>query len=138
MKKIGILLIMFAMLSMVACKEGKKECKNEVQCTHQEAAADAQQPKKDKKVIVARVVVKEGQEKAFIEVASKLVIATRQETGNLFYSLYQSPLNPAEFIFYEEYTDDDAFQTHASSAHFAAFAEGTKDLTAGDLIVDEF
>jgi quinol monooxygenase YgiN len=33
---------------------------------------------------------------------------------------------------------DAAFQAHASSAHFAAFVEGIKDLMAGDLIVDEF
>jgi quinol monooxygenase YgiN len=138
MKKIGILLIMFAMISMMACKEGKKDCRNEEKCTSQEAVSGDQQPKKDKKVIVARIVVKEGQEKAFIEVASKLVIATRQEAGNIFYSLYQSPLTPVEFIFYEEYTDEAAFQAHASSDHFAAFAEGIKDLTAGDLIVDEF
>ncbi|MDR2764613.1 MAG: antibiotic biosynthesis monooxygenase [Tannerella sp.] len=138
MKKIGILLISLAMTGAMSCKGGKKCCQGGGECTHQAAVAEVQQPKKDKKVIVARLTVKEGLEKAFIEVASKLVIATRQEEGNLFYSLYQSPLNPAEFIFYEEYKDDAAFQTHASSAHFAAFAEGIKDMTASDLIVDEF
>lgn len=138
MKKIGILLLTLAMTGMMSCKGGKKCCQGEEKCAHQAAVADVQQPKKDKKVIVARLTVKEGQEKAFIEVASKLVTATRQETGNLFYALYQSPVSPVEFIFYEEYRDDAAFQTHASSAHFAAFAEGIKDLTAGELIVDEF
>jgi quinol monooxygenase YgiN len=137
MKKIGVLLMSLIMISVMSCNEGKKSSQSEEKSA-QDAVAEVQQPKKDKKVIVARLIVKDGQEKAFIEVASKLVTATRQEPGNLFYSLYQSPLNPVEFIFYEEYTDDAAFQTHASSAHFAAFAEGIKDLTAGDLIVDEF
>ncbi|MDR1454190.1 MAG: antibiotic biosynthesis monooxygenase [Tannerella sp.] len=138
MKKIGILLITLAMTGMMSCKGGKKCCQAGGECAHQATVAEVQQPKKDKKVIVARTAVKEGQEKAFIEVASKLVAATRQEEGNLFYTLYQSPLNPVEFIFYEEYKDDAAFQTHASSAHFAAFTEGIRDLTAGDFIVDEF
>jgi quinol monooxygenase YgiN len=133
MKKIGILLMSLIMISVMSCNGGQKSNQSA-----QDAVAEVQQPKKDKKVIVARLIVKEGQEKAFIDVASKLVTATRQEPGNLFYSLYQSPLNPVEFIFYEEYKDDAAFQTHASSAHFAAFAEGIKDLTAGDLVVDEF
>lgn len=131
-------MISLALTGMMSCKGGKKCCQGEEECAHHKTAAEVQQPKKDKKVIVARLVVKEGQEKAFIEVASKLVTATRQETGNLFYALYQSPVNPVEFIFYEEYKDDAAFQAHASSAHFAAFVEGIKDLTAGDLIVDEF
>lgn len=131
-------MLSLAMTGVMSCKGGKKCCQGEEKCAHQAAVADAQQPKKDKKVIVARLTVKEGQEKAFIEVASKLVTATRQEPGNLFYALYQSPVSPVEFIFYEEYKDGAAFQAHASSAHFAAFAEGTKDLTAGELIVDEF
>jgi quinol monooxygenase YgiN len=138
MKKIGILLLSLALTGMMSCKGGKKCAQGDEKCTHQEAAAEVQQPKNDKKVIVARLIVKNGQEKAFIEVASKLVTNTRQEEGNLFYALYQSPTNPVEFIFYEEYKDDAAFQAHASSAHFAAFVEGIKDLTAGDLIVDEF
>jgi quinol monooxygenase YgiN len=139
MKKIGIVLMALAMIGVISCNGGKKCSEGKADCCAQHTtAAEVQQPKKEKKVIVARLAVKEGQENAFIEVAAKLVNATRSEEGNLFYSLYQSPLNAAEFIFYEEYKDDAAFQTHASSAHFAAFAEGIKDLTAGDLIVDEF
>jgi quinol monooxygenase YgiN len=122
----------------MSCNGGKKCCGNEEKCPHQDACAEVQQPKKEKKVIVARLVVKAGKEKAFIDVASKLVTATRNEEGNLFYSLYQSPVNPSEFIFYEEYKDDAAFKVHSSSAHFAAFAEGTKDMAEGGLIVDEF
>ncbi|MDR3261874.1 MAG: antibiotic biosynthesis monooxygenase [Tannerella sp.] len=138
MKKIGIGLMALAMIGVMSCNGGKKCGESKACCAQHATVAEVQQPKKEKKVIVARLVVKEGQENAFIEVATKLVNATRSEEGNLFYSLYQSPCNATEFIFYEEYKDDAAFQTHASSAHFAAFAEGTKDLTAGDLIVDEF
>jgi quinol monooxygenase YgiN len=137
MKKIGILLMSLTMISVMSCNESKKSARDEDKGATV-TATEVQQPTKDKKVIVARLIVKEGQEEAFIKVASMLVAATRQEAGNLFYSLYQSPFNPAEFIFYEEYKDDAAFQAHASSAHFAAFVEGIKDLTAGDLIVDEF
>jgi quinol monooxygenase YgiN len=138
MKKVGFLLMSFIMvISVMSCNEAKKSSQNE-ESSVQETVAEVQQPKKDKKVVVARLVVKEGQEQAFIEVASKLVIATRQEDGNIFYALYQSPLNPSEFIFYEEYKDNAAFQVHASSGHFAAFVEGTKGMTDGDLMVDEF
>lgn len=119
------------------CNSGKK-CGESCKCGETTAAAADGQHARNKKVVVARVTVKEGQEQAFIDVASRLVEATRKEEGNLFYTLYQSPLNATEFIFYEEYRDQAAFETHASSAHFAAFAEGTKTLTSGSLLVDEF
>ena len=94
--------------------------------------------KKEKTVIIARLTVKIGQEKTFFAVASKLVAATRTEEGNLFYTLYQSVENSAEFIFYEEYKDETAFNTHISSAHFAAFSETTKEMIVGNIVIDKF
>jgi quinol monooxygenase YgiN len=135
MKKFGMILMALAMAGVMSC--GGKKCDKHSQCA-EHASAEIKQPEKGKKVVVARVAVKEGQEKAFTEIAARLVNATRNEEGNLFYSVYQSPLNAAEFIFYEEYKDEAAFKVHSSSEHFAAFAEAIKDLTAGDFIVDEF
>jgi quinol monooxygenase YgiN len=141
MKKTGIILMAAVMaVAVTSCCNGEKKCgKCDESCKCSETTtAAAAKPARDKKVVVARVVVKEGQEQAFIDVASKLVEATRQEEGNLFYALYRSPLNATEFIFYEEYKDQAAFEAHASSAHFAAFVEGTKDMTAQNMLVDEF
>ena len=134
MKKIGIILMAFVMMSLMACKEKQSEATS---CCDESEACCMQQ-KKEKTVVVARVAVKEGQEKAFIAIASKLVEATRAEEGNLFYSLYQSTENPSLFIVYEEYKDDEAFEAHANSAHFAAFTEAINDIVAGELVVDQF
>ena len=135
MKKLGIILMALVMISVMACKEKEKE--SEACCEGTEACC-AEQPEKEKTVVVARVAVKEGQEKTFTEIAAKLVEATRAEEGNLFYSLYQSTENPSIFIIYEEYKDDAAFDAHANSAHFAAFKEATNDIMAGELVVDTF
>ena len=131
MKKLGIILMALVMISVMACKEKEKVSEATEACC-------AEQPEKEKTVVVARVAVKEGQEKAFTEIAAKLVEATRAEEGNLFYSLYQSTENPSIFIIYEEYKDDAAFDAHANSAHFTAFAEATNDIMAGELVVDTF
>ncbi|MDR1408211.1 MAG: antibiotic biosynthesis monooxygenase [Tannerella sp.] len=142
MKKIGIILMSAAMtiVAVSCCNSGKKcgECGESCRCSEKTAAVAAEKPERDKKVIVARMTVNEGQEKAFIDVASKLVEATRQEEGCLFYTLYQSPLNASEFIFYEEYKDQAAFETHGASAHFAAFVEGTKGMSSQGILVGEF
>ena len=135
MKKIGIILMVFAMIGIVACKN-EKQSEEAACCAESEACCAMHE--KEKTAIVARVEVKQGQEKAFIEIASKLVEATRAEEGCLFYMLYQSTENPSIFVFYEEYKDDEAFETHAASAHFAAFAEAIGDMTAGELVVDQF
>ena len=129
MKKIGFFLMAFVMIGIMACKEKQTEA-----CCE----GTMEQPQKEKKVVVARVAVKEGQDKAFIEIASKLVAATRTEEGNLFYTLYQSTENPLIFIVYEEYKDDAAFEAHANSTHFAAFVEAVNDLLAGELVIDHF
>ena len=100
-----------------------------------ESAVSAE-PKK--KVVVARVTVKEGKEAAFTAVASVLVEATRKEAGCIFYTLYQSPMDPKSFIFYEEYTNQAAFDYHANSDHFKAFAGAIGDMLDGDLQVGEF
>ena len=129
MKKIGIILMAFLMIGVMACKETQSETAEE--------ASFVEEPQKEI-TIVAHVAVKEGQERTFIEIASALVAATRAEEGNIFYTLYQSTENPSIFIFYEKYKDEAAFDAHAGSAHFAAFAEATNDIMAGELVVDQY
>jgi quinol monooxygenase YgiN len=131
MKKLSLLVVIFAV--MASCCPGNSN-KSEADAAKEAVVA----PKADKKVVVARVVVKEGQEAAFIEVGKKLVEATREEPGNLFYSLYQSPIDPHSFIFYEEYKDEAAFGVHANSEHFKAFAAAIPDLLAEELKIDQF
>ena len=117
----------------MSCENSKKN-----EAAADRATAESAVSAAPKKVIVARVLVKEGQEAAFINVASVLVEATRKEPGCLFYTLYQSPLDTKSFIFYEEYKDQAAFDSHANSDHFKAFAGAIGDIVDGDLIVDQF
>lgn len=135
MKKIVMFLMAIAMIGIISCNNTSKQ--NESMDKNR-AEKETVVPKKDKKTIVCRVLVKEGQEIAFIDVAQKLVDATRQETGNISYNLYQSPFDPQSFIFYEEYKDDEAFNFHANSEHFKAFAAAIPDMLAADLNIEQF
>ena len=145
MKKTGLFSMAVVLLGTLSCNGGKSVdadalCAEKVAVAVQ-AACDsirAAQPVREKKIIVARVTVKSGKEKAFLEVAKKLVEATRAEEGNISYTLYQSPEQPTAFIFYEEYKDTAACEAHASSEHFKAFADTIKDLLDGDLLVEKF
>ncbi len=93
---------------------------------------------KTKKIIVARAVVKGGKEAAFIDAAKAVVEATRKEPGCLSYTLYQSPMDPASFLFYEEYENDAAIVIHGNSDHFKVFAGAISDILAKDLDIQKF
>ena len=135
MKKYSVILMILTIMSVMSCENSKK---NEAAADKAAESAVAAAPKKEKKVIVARVTVKQGQEAAFIGVASVLVEATRKEPGCLFYTLYQSPMDTKSFIFYEEYKDQAAFESHSNSDHFKVFASALGEIMDGDLIVGEF
>ena len=127
--------MIFTIMSVMSCENSKK---SEAADKAAAESAVATEPKKAKKVVVARVTVKEGQEAAFIAVGNVLVEATRKEPGCLFYTLYQSTTNPRTFVFYEEYKDQTAFDSHANSDHFKTFAGAIGNIVDGDLVVDEF
>lgn len=134
MRKLNYLTILFAIIGILSCNETKKT----EAATMEKETKEVQQPKKEKKTVIARVFVKEGQESAFAEAATTLLNATRAEEGNISYTLYQSTTDPKEFIFYEEYKDEVAFAAHGSSEHFATFANTITDMLAKDLMIEEY
>jgi quinol monooxygenase YgiN len=134
MKVEFILPAVVALMFFGACNQPEK--KAEVAAT--ETTTVAEQPKKAKSVVVARVKVQEGKAEDFLKIALPLVEAANQEEGNLYYELYRSPRNPNTFIFYEEYVDDSAFTVHANSEHFKKFAAALPEVIDGDLVVDRY
>jgi quinol monooxygenase YgiN len=61
------------------------------------------------------------------EVAAALarhVAATRAEPGCVSFIAYRDPDDPDHFALYEQYTDENAFQAHRQTAHFAGYVEG--------------
>ena len=133
MKKYSVILMIFTIMSVMSCENSKKS-----EAVDKAAAESTVAATPKMKVIVARLKVKEGQEAAFISVASVLVEATRKEPGCLFYTLYQSPMDTKSFIFYEEYEDQAAFDYHSNSDHFKTFAGAIGDMLDGGLDVGEF
>lgn len=92
----------------------------------------------EKKVIVARVEIAEGKENDFLAIVPALIEGTRAEAGNLIYTLYQNPFNPSEFIFYEEYIDQAAIDSHGGNAHFQDFVKNVTPLLAKDMDIQTY
>ena len=85
-------------------------------------------------VLLAKSIVQEGKQQEFITVAEKLVKATREEPGCVYYDLVQE--NETTFLFVEKYVDEEAVEYHKNSIHFQtfvpmlnAFREGPSEVT---------
>lgn len=74
--------------------------------------------------VCARWEAREGEEDKVWNAAQSWIAATRQEPGNLLYVVHRDPDNPRVIFFYEQYTDESAFQAHRDSPHFQEHALG--------------
>ncbi len=56
----------------------------------------------------------------------KLIETTRAEEGCIQYDLHQDNENPAHFMFYENWTSRELWQTHMNAPHLAAYMAATE------------
>ena len=84
-------------------------------------------------VLLAKSIVQDVRQQEFIAVAEKLVKATREEPGCVYYDLVQE--SEKTFLFVEKYLDEDAVKYHMESTHFQtyvpmlnAFREGPSEV----------
>jgi quinol monooxygenase YgiN len=80
--------------------------------------------------VVAFIIVKPGQDEAFVAAAQPCIAASRAEAGVLRYDLWQEVDGERRFVFDELYADDEAVQAHMASDHFKAFGLAARDLAA--------
>jgi len=80
--------------------------------------------------VIAHLVAKPNkidETKAFL---LGLVSPTRLEAGTIEYHLHQDNENPAEFTFYENWTNRGEWDTHMTLPHLEEFARRADDLFA--------
>lgn len=81
-----------------------------------------------KKVIRAEVAIKPEKVDAFIEATKSIIEQSRAEDGNISYTLYQSPVDKTQFIFFEEWKDQAAIDFHFNTEHFKSFGSISEEL----------
>lgn len=70
---------------------------------------------------VFATVSDEGQRTEFIEIAKKLVDASRNDAGCISYDLLESSTAPGEFMIIETWENDSLLQIHSEAPHFKEF-----------------
>lgn len=77
--------------------------------------------------LIARVVVAEGEQTAFLSLAKKLIVASRKEDGCLSYGLHKGT-DQNTFFFVEDWRDQKALETHHQTEHFSRLFSEIKKL----------
>ncbi|MBV6685232.1 antibiotic biosynthesis monooxygenase [Bacillus sp. JRC01] len=86
----------------------------------------------------AELQVNPAKEEEFLAEIRTLIAASKQEEGNVDYSLKRDVENPNHFTMIEIWKDMDAVQSHNNSEHFKAFGAKAKAFLAGPLAVRMF
>ena len=76
--------------------------------------------------IVATIVVKPEYRQELLGVFQQLVLASRQEAGNLRYDLHQDIENANRVVFFEIWQSQAAVDEHGASAHFQNFVKAVE------------
>lgn len=74
-----------------------------------------------KLTIVANILAKEEKRDLVKAELLKLIAITRAENGCIGYDLHQDNENPNHFLFFENWTNRELWQTHMGNAHLAAY-----------------
>ncbi len=72
-------------------------------------------------VVVGRVTSDGEKRDALIEVAQAVARASREEPGCVSYRFYEDTEKPDEFVFVEEWADQQALDRHFATDHISAF-----------------
>jgi quinol monooxygenase YgiN len=75
-------------------------------------------------VVIARYRARHGLGDDVAEVLKKHIAATRAEPGCIQFDVSRSLDHPDEFVLYEKYRDDAAFETHRETPHFHTYILG--------------
>ena len=81
---------------------------------------------RDAIVLVAEIKAKAGEEEAVKKALQIMGPPTRKEEGCLCYNLHQSSKDATQFMFYEQWVDQDALKAHGQTPHMKAMREAIK------------
>jgi len=82
--------------------------------------------------LLAKLKVQPGKDAEFAAAAKEMIATVKAlEPGTLAYTLHQNAKDPTEFIYYEVYQDQAAFDAHGKTDHMKAFGGKIGAILAG-------
>ncbi len=84
-------------------------------------------------VVLAKIMIKPGQVQRFVAAMDAQAAASRNESGVLDFSVFQSDADPLVFYSVESYRDKAAFEAHVKTPGTAKIMAVLKEVQARDL-----
>jgi quinol monooxygenase YgiN len=86
--------------------------------------------KRPRCTIIGTVVAKPERREEVFQILHAMVVPTRTESGCVSYDFHCDRNDPNTFVFYENFVDDAALDTHIKMPYIETIFEGTKELLA--------
>jgi quinol monooxygenase YgiN len=75
-------------------------------------------------LVVAQWEAKDGQADRVADILARFLPEAQREPGAKLFLIGRARENPGQFLFYELFRDEAAFQAHQESAHFKTYIAG--------------
>ena len=75
-------------------------------------------------LVVAEWEAKDGEADKVADILSRFVPEAQREEGAKLFLISRAKDNPAQFLFYELFRDEEAFKAHQESPHFKTYIAG--------------
>lgn len=82
-------------------------------------------------VLVAELKARAGQERKVEGILKGMIPNVQNEKGTRKYILHQAKADPSRFMFYEEYVDQAALDTHGATSYFKQLGKDLEGLLDG-------
>ncbi|NOJ08757.1 putative quinol monooxygenase [Vibrio splendidus] len=80
--------------------------------------------------LTAAFTAQKGQEENLRKLLTDMLEPTRNESGNIRYSLFQETEDNTKFLFQEQFSDQQALDTHCQAPHFASLLKNLEGVLA--------
>ena len=81
--------------------------------------------------VIAKLKVQPGKDAEFEAAGKEMIAKVKAEAGTQTYILHKNTKDPTEFVYYEVYQDQAAFDSHGKTDHMKAFGGKIGGLLAG-------
>ena len=86
--------------------------------------------------IIAKLIVAENKIEDFKAAAQNLIQKSREEEGNIFYTLNVSTTDPCLMVFVECWKDEAAVASHNSAEHFTSILPQLVDMCTENPVIE--
>lgn len=88
--------------------------------------------------VLAKINVKNGENKALLDMTKDLIAKSQAETGCLGYNLYQDANAETDYVMIEQWKDVNALNEHFETPHFKQFGEAVSSILSKDIEIIKY